>query len=299
MDEQVDGHVDGQTVLDTRARILEAALELFGDKGFENSSLRELAGQLGITKAAILYHFPSKAHLLATLAEPLVEDLEEAVEGAGERSDRGEIRRLVIEGSLEVFLRHRRLLRLVVRDVTVMAQHHAFVRLIETIRRAHDLLAGPEAGLGDRIRATQIFAMLSDPVTFYADLPTDVLRAEVLAGVRCVPMTSDPPAWPTPPTASTASTASASASATGPVAPNTPATSAERRRRPAGRPSLMDGDKAARARRLYATGEHTVAEIASMLGVSRATVYRHLPHGETDAVADTETDTGGNIRDNL
>lgn len=287
MDEQAEQRpeeqADRQTVLGTRARILEAALDLFGDKGFENSSLRELAERLGITKAAILYHFPSKTHVLATLAEPLAEDLQEVIEGAGTLADRGEIRRVVIEGALEVFLRHRRLLRLLVRDVTVVAQHHAFVRLVETIRRAHDLLAGPDAGLGERIRVTQIFAMLSDPVTFYADLPTEVLRAEVLAGVRCVPMISGPSAWPTP--SEPASPPAGSRPER--VAPGASAAPVVRRRRSAGRPILMDADKAERARRMYASGEHSVAEIAAVLGVSRATVYRHLPPAGTDGTGTT------------
>ena len=36
----------------------------------------------------------------------------------------------------------------------------------------------------------------------------------------------------------------------------------------------MTADKAAVARQMYASGEHTVAAIAATLGVSRATVYR-------------------------
>jgi hypothetical protein len=39
----------------------------------------------------------------------------------------------------------------------------------------------------------------------------------------------------------------------------------------------MTPEKAAVARRLYDAREHTVAGIARTLGVSRASVYRHLP----------------------
>jgi AcrR family transcriptional regulator len=31
------------------------------------------------------------------------------------------------------------------------------------------------------------------------------------------------------------------------------------------------------AQRLHSDGKHTVSEIAKVLGVSRATIYRHLP----------------------
>jgi len=38
----------------------------------------------------------------------------------------------------------------------------------------------------------------------------------------------------------------------------------------------MTPDKVAVARRMYDSGEHTVAAIAEVVGVSRASVYRHL-----------------------
>jgi DNA invertase Pin-like site-specific DNA recombinase len=51
---------------------------------------------------------------------------------------------------------------------------------------------------------------------------------------------------------------------------------ARARGRVGGRPSVMNPKKIATARKLYDTREHTVAEIAEMLNVSVATVYRHL-----------------------
>ena len=48
-------------------RILDEALDLFLEKGFDNASLRELAERMGFTKAALYYHFPSKADILMGL----------------------------------------------------------------------------------------------------------------------------------------------------------------------------------------------------------------------------------------
>jgi AcrR family transcriptional regulator len=69
----------------TRERILEVASELFIDRGYEATSLREIAERLGFTKAALYYHFQSKEQILAALVEPaqgivreLVKRLEEA-----------------------------------------------------------------------------------------------------------------------------------------------------------------------------------------------------------------------------
>ena len=49
---------------DTRQRILDVALDLFTEQGYDGTSLREIAEQLGITKAAIYYHFESKEDIL-------------------------------------------------------------------------------------------------------------------------------------------------------------------------------------------------------------------------------------------
>lgn len=51
---------------------------------------------------------------------------------------------------------------------------------------------------------------------------------------------------------------------------------ARARGRKGGHPSVMTPAKLAVARTMYASGEHTVAAIAALLGVSRASVYRHL-----------------------
>jgi AcrR family transcriptional regulator len=51
----------------TRDRILDVALDLFIEKGFDKTSLREIAEQLGVTKAALYYHFASKEDILLAL----------------------------------------------------------------------------------------------------------------------------------------------------------------------------------------------------------------------------------------
>ena len=45
----------------------------------------------------------------------------------------------------------------------------------------------------------------------------------------------------------------------------------------AGRKPKLSVDQVAVAQRLHADGQHNISEIAKVLGVSRATIYRHLP----------------------
>jgi len=51
----------------TRERILDVALDLFTDQGFDGTSMREIAERLNITKPAIYYHFASKEEILMAL----------------------------------------------------------------------------------------------------------------------------------------------------------------------------------------------------------------------------------------
>jgi AcrR family transcriptional regulator len=57
----------------TRELIMEAATDLFIEQGYEGTSLREIAEQVGVTKAALYYHFASKEELGKALMEPFVE----------------------------------------------------------------------------------------------------------------------------------------------------------------------------------------------------------------------------------
>ena len=60
-----------------RTAILEAATEVFGTRGYNNSSLVEIAEKVGMTHAGILHHFGSKEQLLlAVLAHRDETDIE-------------------------------------------------------------------------------------------------------------------------------------------------------------------------------------------------------------------------------
>ncbi|WP_438854387.1 TetR/AcrR family transcriptional regulator [Agromyces sp. M3QZ16-3] len=64
-----------------RRDILDAAVEIFGNKGFAGGTLQEIADQVGMTHAGILHHFGSKDQLLLEVLshrdETDVADLEE------------------------------------------------------------------------------------------------------------------------------------------------------------------------------------------------------------------------------
>ncbi len=54
---------------DTKERILETALELFAQNGYLGTSMNDIAGRLGFTKAALYKHYTSKQEILDKIVE--------------------------------------------------------------------------------------------------------------------------------------------------------------------------------------------------------------------------------------
>ncbi|WDZ82772.1 TetR family transcriptional regulator [Micromonospora cathayae] len=236
--------MDAQPTDDTRTRILRAALDLFAEHGYQRTSLRQIADRLRLTKAAILYHFPTKQHLLEDLVEPMLAGLEGLLADAGQLPpDRA--RWAVLAGWVDVLLTHRRPLGMLFHDLRMISRGPTYQRLIRIALHANEVVAGPDADRRGQVRASQAIAMCSDPVVFFQDVSDEVLRADILDGIRR--LFDGPAAVESAPTP-----------------------------RRAGRPRAMSGDQIAAARRMHAAGSHSVEQIATRLGVSRATVYRHL-----------------------
>src|SRR5262245_57459112 len=60
----------------TRQRILAAARELFVERGYAGTSIRDITERVGVTKASVYYHFSSKEEILHALVVPFIEALE-------------------------------------------------------------------------------------------------------------------------------------------------------------------------------------------------------------------------------
>jgi len=101
---------------ETRAQLLDAALELFALEGFEAVTTRRLAAKAGVNIAAIGYHFGGKRDLYRALLKQLVADTEPmfgpamarlgaAIAGArGNRDAIGQLVAAFVETVLRIFI---------------------------------------------------------------------------------------------------------------------------------------------------------------------------------------------------
>lgn len=98
----------------TRDRILDEALLLFGGRGFEATSLDQVAVELGVRKQTILYYFPSKADLLGAVIDRSAGELSATLEAAVARAGGGFARiEAIVRSVFRLALRRPELLGLV------------------------------------------------------------------------------------------------------------------------------------------------------------------------------------------
>jgi AcrR family transcriptional regulator len=93
---------------DKQKSIFRAAARLFGEKGFEGTTLDKVAEAAGVAKGTIFYHFRSKEELFAALISQGVEGLTTGIEAIG-KEDIGIERKLdrIIDFHFDFFKQNR------------------------------------------------------------------------------------------------------------------------------------------------------------------------------------------------
>ena len=64
--------VEGIMANDTKERILEAALEMFSQKGYSGTNIRELSASLGLVKSGVYKHYESKEAIWNALLDEMI-----------------------------------------------------------------------------------------------------------------------------------------------------------------------------------------------------------------------------------
>jgi AcrR family transcriptional regulator len=179
---------------DTRERILQAALDLFIDQGYEKTSLREVAEQVGVTKAALYYHFASKEAIFRTLMEPF-----SAVQGQAFELLKGQPTLEEWGKGLEALvawvLPHRKLIGLLEqnRDVleTKAHDHHHDEAHVAFHERLDAVFGDEGIPLADRVRMGGAIGLVIGVLGLaagksFAEVPSDQLQPILAAAINDV-----------------------------------------------------------------------------------------------------------------
>jgi AcrR family transcriptional regulator len=96
---------------ETRERIVDAALQLFRDRGFDQTTMRDIAAEADVATGATYYYFRSKEELVMAFYVRTVEEARSLLPPAMARTnDLGKRLRAIIDLKLSQFAEHRRLL---------------------------------------------------------------------------------------------------------------------------------------------------------------------------------------------
>jgi AcrR family transcriptional regulator len=71
--------------MDRQLEFMEAAQELFSEKGFENTSVDDIINRVGVAKGLFYYYFDSKEDLVQIMLWRLLEEIESAIAAAMEK----------------------------------------------------------------------------------------------------------------------------------------------------------------------------------------------------------------------
>ena len=111
---------------EARARVLEAALELFTTQGVSGTSLQMIADRIGVTKAAVYFQFHTKEEILEALIAPAFARVSDLVAAAQAEPDPVARREVALRGLVDLVVDHRRGAALMHMDPSAHAflEHH-------------------------------------------------------------------------------------------------------------------------------------------------------------------------------
>ncbi|TLF78410.1 TetR/AcrR family transcriptional regulator [Nocardia cyriacigeorgica] len=175
----------------TKQAIRDAAVELFTSKGFEQTSLREVADAVGITKASLYYHYASKLDLLLAIIDPVIDHMRSVVEDIDAVPYNPEGIRAVLRTYVRGMVRHRDAGAMCMRDTVaiVNAMADRYPDVAESTRQLRRWLAGPDPTDEALLRASAALeilgvALLSTEVV--PDAPDELVEKTLLDAATCV-----------------------------------------------------------------------------------------------------------------
>ena len=120
-----------------RERVLDAALELFGEHGVSGTSLQMIADRIGVSKAAVYHQFHTKDEIVLAVLSPAMESLHRSIEEAERHEGPAARRDTMLTALVNLAVGNRRLAAILRADPAAAE-----------LARSH-----PALDVGDRIRA--------------------------------------------------------------------------------------------------------------------------------------------------
>ena len=175
----------------TRALILETAQRLFTERGYDATSLQMIADELGLTKAAVYYHFHAKIDILHAAMQPGIARIAALLDEASTMRGRRARTEHVVSGTVDFLVRNRQYAVMAASDPA--SKQHTFDKFDKDAtttmlrRRTLTLLFGEQPSPAERL-AFHAAISLAETLPEMVDLSDrelrDALQATMLRVLR-------------------------------------------------------------------------------------------------------------------
>ena len=145
-------------------RIASLALARFRDGGFAGTSVADLATPLGVSKAAIYYHYRSKDALLHRLVDPLLDAIDTCITSHSHPPLSADAARQLLTDYLTVLTVHRDIVTWVATDVAVLNHPELGPRIRAQNRQLRTLLVAPDPSVPATLRAAAALGAIWRPL---------------------------------------------------------------------------------------------------------------------------------------
>lgn len=145
----------------TRREIEHHAMLLFAQRGYEATSLQDIATAVGCSKATVLYHFNGKPAVLAAALAPSAAALDTLVHEA-RRLPRGAAQQHAISGFIDLAVRSRGLVSVLYGVWPTFAEEPAFSSVVAAGEQLCGLLAGNDDPRERAVAAFAVKALLTE-----------------------------------------------------------------------------------------------------------------------------------------
>jgi AcrR family transcriptional regulator len=173
-----------RSAAETRDEILRVALDLFTQKGFEGTSVRDIATAVGITQSSLYYHFASKDDIVATLMAGRIAEADQLVEWIHRQPPAPDILRASALRWIDRTTPERlRGMRLAQTNQPVIARMSRDVMdLRGSFQRVFDAILGPDAADEERLYTRLVFDTVN--ATLMAARGTDASDDDIVTVAR-------------------------------------------------------------------------------------------------------------------
>ncbi|MCC2028244.1 TetR family transcriptional regulator [Microbacterium sp. YMB-B2] len=156
-----------------RDRMLEIAVQVFIEQGYDATSVASLAERLGLSKSALYHHFSSKEELLEVALDEALGGLEGVLADAGGRSARERLEH-VLHGAVLVLVDKLAYVTLLLRvrgnsevERAALERRRAFDRRVTALVRAAQDEGTVRSDIDPSVATRLLFGMVNSIVEWY------------------------------------------------------------------------------------------------------------------------------------